>query len=243
MGDRAGVPERVNDGWLASAEARALRWLAARLPDRVTPDQLTGLGFLGAVVCLVGYLLAGDHPAALWLVNLGLVANWLGDSLDGHVARKRGIERPRYGFFLDQSVDILAQFLFAAGLTGSGLMHPAIVAFGLATYLMMTALSLLRAQTTGVFALATQGVGLTEVRCLFLLGNALFFFFPPRPFPLAGLTVTYADLFGLLWIAINLALYLASMVAQLRALGRIEPPAGQPAASPPRRDTPSSRAD
>jgi phosphatidylglycerophosphate synthase len=219
-------PTRVNSGWLAPAETSALAWLGPRVPSWITPDGLTAVGFAASVVALVGYLLSRDHPAALWLVNLALIANWLGDSLDGHVARLRGIERPRYGLFLDQSVDILSQLLFALGLAASELVAPTIVAFGLAAYLMMTAQGLLRAEASGIFPLATGGMGLTEVRCLFFVGNALFFFIPPRPFALFGTTVTYADLLGLQWIGVNVVLYVATMVSQLRELARAEPRPG-----------------
>ncbi|MBV8186960.1 MAG: CDP-alcohol phosphatidyltransferase family protein, partial [Alphaproteobacteria bacterium] len=221
---------RVNTGWLAPAETSALGWLGPRVPSWITPNGLTAVGFAASVVALLGYLSSRDHPGALWLVNLALIANWFGDSLDGHVARLRGIERPRFGLFLDQSVDILSQLLFAAGLAGSGLVEPVIVAFAFAAYLMMTAQGLLRAQATGLFPLATGGMGLTEVRCLFLFGNVLFFFLPPRPFSLVGISVTYADLLGLQWIVVNVVLYVVTMVSQLRDLAEVEPPAGAPRA-------------
>ena len=231
---------RTNTGWLAPAEARALAWLAPRVPSRVTPDQLTALGFAASALALIGYLLSRDHPSALWLVNLALIVNWLGDSLDGHVARLRHIERPRYGLFLDQSVDILSQFLFALGLATSAFVDPAIVAFGFATYLMMTAQSLLRAEVTGLFHLATSGMGLTELRCLFLLANTRFFFLPPRPFAVADTSLSYADLLGLLWIAITVAMYVVTMISQLKRLAEGEPPAavtdGRPGAASPRSD-------
>lgn len=217
---------RANGGWLAPLEARALAWLVPRVPRWLSPDGLTLLGFAAAVVAMAGYVLAARHPVALWLVNLALVVNWLGDSLDGSVARARRIERPRYGFFLDQSVDVLAQFLFSVGLALSGLIQPVIVAFGFGTYLMMTAMSLLRAQVNGVFHLATGGIGLTEVRGLFLAGNVLFYFAPPQPFE--GLGLSYADLFGLLWIAVNLLFYVASMRTELAESARLDPPRKRP---------------
>src|SRR5262249_27267752 len=149
-----------------------------------------------SIIALVGYVLSATYPAALWLVNLALFINWFGDSLDGKVARLQRMERPRYGLFLDQSIDVLSQFMFALGLAVSGFVRPEIVAFGFASYLMMTVQGLLRAQTTGVFHLATGHIGLTEVRCLFVLANAAFYFLPPRPFELLRLNLSYADLLG-----------------------------------------------
>jgi phosphatidylglycerophosphate synthase len=218
-----GAPHRTNTGLLSAAEQRALEWLAPRVPQWLTPNRLTALGFAAAIVSLAGYLLATCTPIALWLVNGGLIVNWFGDSLDGQVARLRGLERPRYGFFLDQSTDVISQLLFALGLAASGYMRAEIVMLAFATYLMMTVQSLLRVHATGLFHLATGGMGLTEVRCLLFVANGAFYFVKPWPFQLAGLSVTYADLLGLVWIVVNIGLYLSTMVAELANLARREP--------------------
>ncbi len=222
--DTASATPRTNSGLLSAAERRALAWLTPRTPLWLTPDRLTALGLGGAVVALAGYLLAARHPSALWLVNVGLIVNWLGDSLDGHVARARRIERPVYGFFLDQSIDVVSQLLFAIGLAASGYIRAEIVMLGFATYLMMTVQSLLRMKATGVFHLATGGMGLTEVRCLFLVANALFYFVPPWPFEAAGMALAYPDLFGLIWIATNISLYVVTLVAESRRLAQRDLP-------------------
>jgi phosphatidylglycerophosphate synthase len=213
---------RSNNGWLSAPERRLLNWLAPRLPLWTTPDQLTAFGFIGAVIALAGYLLAGRLALALWLVNVGLIVNWFGDSLDGRIARMRGVERPRYGLFLDQSIDVLAQLLFAVGLALSGYMRAEIVAMGFATFLMMGMQGLLRAEVRRVFHLASGGIGLTEIRCLFFVANALFYFLPPHPIGGGSLAITYADILGIVWIATNLALYVATMISELIALSREE---------------------
>jgi len=217
------MPSRSNTGWLATVENRVLDWLAPRVPRWATPDRLTGIGFSGATVAAVAYAFAAHRPAFLWLVDVGLILNWYGDSLDGRVARLRGRERPRYGFFLDQSIDIAAQALFALGLGLSGYVRPEIVAAGFAAYMMMTAQSLLRAHSSGVFRLATGGLGLTEVRCLFVLANAILFFIPPWPIRIGAASLAYPDFFGIIWILTNVALYVVGMVAELKALAHEEP--------------------
>jgi archaetidylinositol phosphate synthase len=215
---------RTNSGWLSAPEQRALKWLAPRVPASITPDQLTLLGFLGAVLALLGYAISPHSPMAFWLVNLALIINWLGDSLDGAVARQRGISRHRYGFFLDQSVDVLSQAIFALGLGISGVVRPEIVAIGFAAYLMMTVQSLLYAQATGVFHLATAGIGLTEIRCLFFIANASFYFWTPVPFDLVGIKLAYSDLLGLLWSGVNICLFVMGMYSSLRKLANIDRP-------------------
>lgn len=214
--------QRRNHGWLSQPERHALAWLAERLPPWFTPNRLTFMGVLGAVMTFGGYLVAIRHPSALALVNLGLLVNWFGDSLDGHVARRTGQSRPNFGFFLDQSIDVVSQLLFATGLALSGYLRPEIVAFGFATYLMMTVQSLLRVQVRDVFDLATGGFGLTEVRALFFLANIAFFFVPPFLVTIGPVAGTYADLGGIIWIVVNLTMYIVQMIGELKWLSRQE---------------------
>lgn len=217
---------RSNRGWLSAPEQRLIAWIAPGLPRWMSPDFLTALGFAASVVAFAAYALAPRNPAWLWVVNAALVANWFGDSLDGAVARRRDIERPRYGFFLDQSIDVLSQFLFAIGLGLSGFVSMEVAAIGLATYFMMTAQSLLRAEISRTFHLASAGFGLTEVRCLFLAVNVAFYLKPPEPFDIAGVRLGYGDLLGMAWIIANLGLYTVGMIRELGQLASDEPPAG-----------------
>lgn len=99
-----------------------------------------------------------------------------------------------------------------------------VAAIGLATYLMMTAQSLLRAEVSRTFHLASAGFGLTEVRCLFLALNVAFYLKPPVPLDIAGTSLGYGDIPGIAWIVVNLGLYLAGTIGQL---SREEPPDGK----------------
>ena len=74
---------RVNRILLGPLERPALKWLAEHMPRWMTPDILTGIGFLGAVIIAVSYYLTNYNPAFLWLASFGFVVNWFGDSLDG----------------------------------------------------------------------------------------------------------------------------------------------------------------
>jgi archaetidylinositol phosphate synthase len=108
--------QRVNQALTARLEKRALQWLAKRAPRWVSSDQLTLLGLgaqIGAGVC---YVLARFDRRALLLVIVCLALNWLGDSLDGTLARVRRQERPRYGFYVDHVVDILGAVAMMCGL-------------------------------------------------------------------------------------------------------------------------------
>jgi phosphatidylglycerophosphate synthase len=101
---------------LAGPEARVLESIAKRLPSRVKPDHLTALGVLASVGIAAAYVLSNGDSAWLWAASALLVVHWLGDSLDGTLARVRRSERPRYGYYLDHLVDAFATAAIGIGL-------------------------------------------------------------------------------------------------------------------------------
>jgi archaetidylinositol phosphate synthase len=157
---------RSNTSLLAACERRLLAYLVKRLPQRTTPDHLTLFGLIGSAVTCAGFILCAATPYALVLVELGLLANWFGDSLDGSLARHRQIERPRYGFFIDHSSDLLAQSLIIVGLGLSPYFTLASALFVLSVYMLMSSYTYLRAAVEGLHRLAYGGMGATEFRIL-----------------------------------------------------------------------------
>ena len=79
---------------LARPEARVLEWIARRLPARVLPDHLTLLGVVAAIGIAAAYALSNRDPVWLWAASGLLVVHWLGDSLDGTLARVRRTRAP-----------------------------------------------------------------------------------------------------------------------------------------------------
>src|SRR5512134_1358393 len=114
-------PQREHRSLTAAAEKRLLVWLAGRMPAVVNSDHLTALGLLGNALAGLGYALAGREPAWLHFVNLSLLLNWFGDSLDGTLARVRNRLRPRYGFYVDHLVDAFGALFLLTGLAASSL--------------------------------------------------------------------------------------------------------------------------
>jgi archaetidylinositol phosphate synthase len=221
-------PTRWNEGFFQPLERPALAWLAAHMPRWVTPDHLTGVGFVGAVIAFIGYAASGSSPVFLWVASLGLAVNWFGDSLDGTVARLRKIERPRYGYYLDNSIDCIAQLLLAIGIGLSGYVRFDLCLLALVAYMMVSVLSFIRANVSGVFQITYAAVGPTEVRVGFVVLNALLIIFPPESIDW-GLPLTYPNLWSLAWSSATLVTFLVCMVKQVRHLA-IEEPAPRRAA-------------
>ena len=186
---------RLQESLLTKPERRVLRWLAAHTPGWVLPDHLTALGVVGAACVLLGYAMAGFQPGWLWLANAGFVLNWYGDSLDGTLARYRKRERPRYGFFLDHWVDVVAETMMFLGIGLSPYADFRVAACALISYLALSLLSYINMLVSGEFRLSGGKIGPTEIRVIGMgITTALFLFGTPAvTLPLAG-SVTWVDL-------------------------------------------------
>lgn len=163
--------QRVQNSWLAGAERRALSWLAARVPRWIKPDHLTALGLAAQIGAGVCYALAAWSRYALLGVVGCLALNWLGDSLDGTLARVRQQLRPRYGFYVDHMVDSFGSLALMGGLALSGYMHPWIAIGLLVAFLILSIQSYLATHALGEFCLSFWRFGPTELRILLVVGN------------------------------------------------------------------------
>jgi archaetidylinositol phosphate synthase len=169
---------RVQESWVAAAEKRALLWLAARTPDRIGPDHLTVLGLLAQIAAGAFYAAAAWNRYALLAVIAFLTLNWLGDSLDGTLARVRQRQRPRYGFYVDHMVDTFGALALMGGLALSGYMHPVIAIGLLIAFLVLSIQSYLATYALGEFRISFWRFGPTELRILLSVGNLALFWKP-----------------------------------------------------------------
>ena len=177
--------KRVNDILLGPLERPALQWLAARMPSWMNPDILTGIGIVGALTIFASYWLSNLHPAFLWLASLGLVINWFGDSLDGTLARFRKIERPKYGFFIDHTVDAFSEMFVVLGLGLSPYVRFDVACMALIGYLLLSVLIYVQTYVEGVFKISYGKLGPTEVRVILMILNTVMFFLGTPTFSLS----------------------------------------------------------
>ncbi|MEG3146498.1 CDP-alcohol phosphatidyltransferase family protein [Sphingomonas sp. RT2P30] len=157
---------RVNNSFLATHERNVLLWLAARTPSAATPDQLTLLGLVGAFLVMTGFAASRASPWFVSLAILGLFLNWLGDSLDGTLARYRKIERPDFGYFLDHSCDLISQTFIFVGLGLSPYFTLLSALLALSMYLLMSSFTYLKVLILKTHHLSYYGMGATELRLL-----------------------------------------------------------------------------
>ncbi len=193
---RVRTEARIQQSWLAGPEKHALLWLAEHTPDWISSDHLTLLGLVAQLAAGAFYALARLDRLALVAVILCLGLNWLGDSLDGTLARVRQRQRPRYGFYVDHMVDSFGALALMAGLAGSGYMHAWIAIGLLVGFLMLSIQSYLATHALGEFRLSFWRFGPTELRILLAIGNVALFWKPMahilghafRLFDVGGLT-------------------------------------------------------
>src|SRR3954462_15897668 len=144
---------------LARHEKRVLTAIARRLPRWILPDDLTALGIAAAIGICIAYVATNANHAWLWVASALLVVHWLGDSLDGTLARVRGIERPRYGYYLDHLVDAIATACIGIGLGLSPYMLLSVGVIVVVAYLVLSINTYLETQTLGRFALGYGLIG------------------------------------------------------------------------------------
>jgi phosphatidylglycerophosphate synthase len=211
---------RIHSALTAGMEKRLLVWIARHTPAAITPDHLTVLGF-GAQICAgIAYALAARDARALWLVDMFLLLNWLGDSLDGTLARVRNQQRPRYGFYVDHIADTIGAFALMAGLGVSGLLHWPVAAALLVCFYALSIESYLATYTLGRFHLSHGLFGPTELRILLVVGNAAAYFHPYSSLP--GGPFLLFDIGGVIGIAGMAAMLFTVAVRHTATLYREE---------------------
>jgi phosphatidylglycerophosphate synthase len=214
----AGAPTRIQQNFLARHERRLLNWICPRLPAWVTPDQLTTLGFLGAVIVAAGYMLSWIDDEWLGLCLVGYIVNWFGDSLDGSLARWRRIERPHYGYFVDHSIDAVGTLLMVGAIGASPYMRLDVALMAVIGYFLLSIHTFLAAKVVGEFRLSYMAGGPTELRLMLMAMTVTMALVGPGD--ISGTTFSPFDLFGLVVASILVTIFVVQSFAMAHMLRR-----------------------
>ena len=225
-------PEREMTFWLAGPERRLLRAIARRVPAAIGSDHFTALGVLGATAAGAAYALSAGDVRWLWAATAALVINWLGDSLDGTLARVRHTERPRYGYYLDHLVDAYSTAVIGVGLGLSPFFSLGIALGLVVVYLALSINVYLESAVFGKFRIGYGRFGPTEARLALMLLNLVVLLLPTAPARLLGDAVLAAA------ALVMLALLVVRCAGNLRDLARLEPPITPGRGAPARAGTP-----
>ncbi|PQM26839.1 CDP-alcohol phosphatidyltransferase [Sphingopyxis lindanitolerans] len=214
----AGAPTRIQQNFLARHERRLLNWICPRLPAWATPDQLTALGFLGAVIVAAGYMLSWIDDEWLGLCLVGYIVNWFGDSLDGSLARWRRIERPSYGYFVDHSIDAVGTLLMVGAIGASPYMRLDVALMAVIGYFLLSIHTFLAAKVVGEFRLSYMAGGPTELRLMLMAMTVTMALVGPGD--IGGTNFSPFDLFALVVSSILVTIFVVQSYAMAHMLRR-----------------------
>jgi phosphatidylglycerophosphate synthase len=206
---------------LATVEKRTLIWLAERMPPAINSDHLTALALAAMAAAGAFYGLSRVWPPALMLVNVCLIINWFGDSLDGTLARVRNRQRPRYGFYVDHIVDCIGATCLLVGLGVSGYMHLTVALALLIAFLLLSAEVYLATYTRHTFTISFFKLGPTELRILLAIANVALYVKPSVS--VLGQPILFFDWAGAIGAAGMVVVLIVSVIRNTAALYREEP--------------------
>jgi phosphatidylglycerophosphate synthase len=211
---------RVQESLSSGVERKLLLWLAARTPAAINSDHLTLLGFAAQFLAGASYALAGRNKYALLAATFFIALNWLGDSLDGTLARFRNQQRPRYGFYVDHIIDTFGAGFLMGGLAISGYLHWGVAIGMLIVFLMLSIEVYLATYTLGHFQLSYWVFGPTEIRILLVIGNITLLYRPTAH--ILGHAFRLFDVGGVIAIAAMGAMLIVSTIRHTVMLYRQE---------------------
>jgi len=152
---------------------------------------------------------------------------WLGDSLDGTLARVRGIERPKYGYYVDHLVDAISTAAIGIGLGLSPYMLLSVGTLIVVAYLILSINVYLESQAFGRFSIGYGFVGPTEMRLILIALNTALALGLGLDFTLVEVNLTVLDVIGLGIAAVMIVLLVGRAIRNLRELARAEPAASR----------------
>jgi len=157
---------------LKNVESKTITFLCKMMPNWVTSDMLTAIGFLGSIIVAIGLVMAKSEKPWLIVSVLGFAIQWFGDSLDGRLAYYRNTPRKWYGWALDISVDWVSIGIIGFGFYYFFDLNNFVAFLFIFTYGWSMINSLLKYKITNKYTIDTNLMGPTELRiiiCIFIL--------------------------------------------------------------------------
>lgn len=109
------------------------KYVGERIPENVTPNQVTGLGALFGLFGIISSFVAIYNRFFLIGTIVGLVGHLVCDDLDGYVARKRKMTSTA-GAYFDLLTDILHITFLIIGMSYAGVVKPLIALWMVPVY-------------------------------------------------------------------------------------------------------------
>lgn len=204
--------ECINTGITARLEEKAKEYICPRIPSYINSDHLTVIGFIGILICAVGFILGSTEKQYLALVIIGLFINWFGDSFDGSLARFRKKTRPNYGYYIDHTVDSLSVIVAGIGLGYSSYVRIDLALIMVALYLALETHVLIVKSIENVFKYSFGLLGPTEFRIIISLLAIYMYLSKTFTFSVLGQMFSQYDIAIAILCLIMLITFITSMI-------------------------------
>ncbi len=217
--------KRVNVSVTSRIEQAILNRLILLVPKFVGPDSMTVLALLAALGIGASYFYAQQYRFLYLAAAMLYLVHWLGDSLDGKIARERNRQRPRYGHYVDHILDSISVAVILGGLTASAITFTASWLWVVTGFLLLMTHAFLKASVTGKFEMSLGFLGPTEAR-ITGAGLSIMLFFTGNPLVFAVILLekaypfTLLDILGMLATAVIWTLLAASVLKTAIKLDR-----------------------
>jgi phosphatidylglycerophosphate synthase len=215
--------ERVSQALTAGVEKKVLIWIAQRLPTGISSDQLTIFAIVISAFGGLSYYLTRYSP--WWFVgaSIGFIGNWLGDSLDGTVARVRDQRREQYGLYFDHICDMVSILLFGLGLSFSPYITPVMPLLMVIAYYLLSMHTFLMTIALSKFKLSYGLFGPTEFRIFIIIINTLMLWWGDWQISAGSLSFTLLDIVIGATVVMFFFVYATQTIKALRYLNTIDP--------------------
>ena len=169
--DKKLFADRKRTNILSEPEQRFITYLLPRIPNWLSSDGLTAIGFFGSLMITASFLLAEYVDRNYILLGIvGFFVQWFGDSLDGRIAFYRNRSRKWYGFALDIIMDWVSVVFIGLGYVFYAQHDFKYAGFALvAMYGWAMIISQLRYKITDKYTIDAGLVGPTEIRVIISL--------------------------------------------------------------------------
>lgn len=160
--------DRKRTNVLSVPEQKFISYLVPKIPNWLSSDGLTAIGFFGSLMILGSFVLAAHlHVGYLGLAIVGFFVQWFGDSLDGRIAFYRNKSRKWYGFALDIVMDWLSTVMIGLGFLLYVSSEYEVLGYVLVSlYGWAMIISQLRYKITGKYTIDAGLLGPTEIRVI-----------------------------------------------------------------------------
>ena len=168
------IKRQLSQGPATQLEQYVVKRIVSAVPKGITPTHLTIIAAIAGLLIGVSYLLADSWKPWILVTNVFILIHWIGDALDGTVARHRKA-LTKTGFYLDHMLDALTLCFIFVGMYFSGLTTTALPLVFALLYLLLEVNVMAQAIIFGTFPITVGLFGPAEAQLLLMLGNIVAF--------------------------------------------------------------------